>query len=423
MKRHPFTRFGGVALLVALAGTGCATVRPARQPVTPAPTEHTVAVIVTRDDTHAPIVGATTSVDGLVGMTNQDGYAAVTAPIVPLSQVMVTAEAFEPYVGTYALGPANADVPIALHPAHVSPPRPTRAQVLDYKGHLADLTDSKGRVIWTPALSGASPEVRKEWLATIAANGGTHVPLGDFQPGVTYPGVEWANPDWTHNPEAIHALLLEILDTPGPTGAGLVPVVFLHSGGPNPRPTLTQFFPVAVQAFEGLWDSILTIPTGWEPVVGDWHSADVSWALETWHAYAPRALIGYHGSPARLVGSSNPLEPDDPWQGAEAGFYTSHGGQFIDIALYQTPHGRELYDDCDPASDNCWLNRFSDYVTRIGAGFHGWRQIPIALYESCAYEYFHHNATVQQCRQLAQRARDKVCLPAGVRCGFGNGLP
>lgn len=303
---------------------------------------------------------------------------------------------------------------------HPSPP----AVVLDYKGHLCNLRDSLGGVVWTPALPGCPADVRADWLSIIAAHGGTHVPIGSFTPGEAYPGIGYVNPDWTHDPAAIRGLLLEILNR------GMVPVVFLDSGGPHPIPRLDSFYPVMAEAGAGLWDRLLTVPCGWEPVVGDWTSYEVSYGLQHWKAQVPEAIIGYHGSPARLVGSSNPVQADDPWQGGEAIFYTSHGGEFIDIALYQTPHGHDLYapDTCPNAAekfgheDACILNRWEDYVARIGTGYHGWRQLPIVGFETVAYEYFRGWATSEQAREVASKLKT-VTDKWGIDSLWGNGEP
>jgi len=299
---------------------------------------------------------------------------------------------------------------------------PTRAQVLTYRGHLCNLKDSAGRVIWTPSLAGAPPEIRKEWLETIAAHGGTHVPIGPFEGGPSYPGVHWGNPDWTNDPFAIRSLVFDVLNTKTLAGHGMVPVLFLDGGGYDPKPRIQEFYEVAHEALEGLYEHVLCVPCGWEPVVGSWTSAEVSYALKLWHAIAPGSIIAYHGSPGRLVGSSNPVEADDPWQGGESEFYKTHGGEHIDVALYQTPHGRELYEDCDPNSEGCWLDRWRDYVTRIGGGLNGWRQMPIVLFESVAYEYFRNQKTDDDARTIASRAK-KICDDAGVPFHWGNGAP
>jgi hypothetical protein len=206
---------------------------------------------------------------------------------------------------------------------------------------------------------------------------------------------------------------------------------------------------VLAQALEGLDPYVIVIPAGWEPVVGDYTSAEVSYALTHWHAARPNSIIGYHGSPARLVGSSNcdprtqqhctPYDPedlskggyesDDPWKGGESIFYKQDGGEYIQIALYQTPHGASLYRACSETQDDCWLNRFDDYVTRIGGGLNGWRVLKLVLYETCAYEFFHRYPDDQgqpveaaQCRALAQRGQ-QLAAKRGVAIGFGNGLP
>jgi len=216
--------------------------------------------------------------------------------------------------------------------------------------------------------------------------------------------------------------VLEILRTPGPNGKGMVPVIFTDGGPGNPKPRLQTLFPVLSQALDGLDDSVLVIPAGWEPVMGDFTSAEVSWALETWHEYRPRSVVGFHGSPGRLVGSGDAGQPGDPWRGSTSAFYTSHGGQFVDIALYQLPHGREIYRDCDERRDDCYLNRWEYYVARIGAGLDGWRALPIVAFETTAYEFFRGQSTEAQAREVATRMK-RVCDKWKVSCGWGNGFP
>lgn len=301
-------------------------------------------------------------------------------------------------------------------------PRPP-ASVLDYKGHLCNLR-TVGGVIWTPSLPGCPDYIQDLWLSAILDAGGTHVPIGPFTPGEAYPGIGYVNPDWTNDPAAISGLLLKII------ARGMVPVVFLDGGGPDPRPRLDAFYPVMQEAGAGLWASMLIVPCGWEPVVGAWRSSDVSYALKAWHALVPESIIGYHGSPNRLVGSSNPIEPDDPWQGGEADFYYTHGGEFINIALFQTEHGHDLYakDRCPNAAqpfgheDACVLNRWEDYVARIGTGYHGWRKLQIVQFETVAYEYFRGWATSEQAREVATKLKT-VTDKWGIESLWGNGEP
>lgn len=316
--------------------------------------------------------------------------------------------------------------------------RPTRAQVLDYKGCLGTLRDSAGRAVWTPALPGAPDAVRDEWLWLLKAAGCTHIPIGPFGPGPSYPGiVSWDNPDWRNDAAAIRGLVTLLLDR------GFVPVVFTDGGPRDPKPRLRALFPVLSSALDGIDGSVIVAPAGWEPVVGDFTSAEVSWALETWHALRPNSIIAYHGSPGRLVGSSNcnprepgctPVDPndldrggyesDDPWRGGESEFYKTHGGQYIQVALYQTPHGRELYEPCNPDDESgaCWANRWQDYVERIGAGKNGWRVLKIVLFEVATYETTRGQRSAVEA-MVPVRLGAAVCQKLAVQCGFGDGAP
>lgn len=309
------------------------------------------------------------------------------------------------------------DVPAA---EPVAAPRPTREQVLDYRGCLGTLRDAAGRAVWTPALPGAPADVRDEWLSLLKAAGCTHVPIGPFGPGPSYPGiVAWDNPDWRFDAVSIRALVTLLLDR------GFVPVVFTDGGPRDPKPRLRALFPVLADALDGLDASVIVLPAGWEPVVGDFTSAEVSWALETWHALRPDSIIGFHGSPERLVGSSNPIEPDDPWQGGEATFYTEHGGQYIQIALYQAPHGNAIYSgDCneDNEDGSCWLNRFQDYVQRLGTGFHGWRVVKVVAFELTTYEVTRGKRSADEAKRVTDHAM-RVCAKWRVSCGWGDGPP
>jgi len=320
---------------------------------------------------------------------------------------------------------------------------PGRDQILDYRGCLGTLTDSLGRCIWTPALPGADAATRQDWYRILRENGATHIPFGPFEAGPAYPGiVHWDNPDWTLDHAAIRALCDEMLSVPSASGYGFVPVIFADGGGGNPLPRLQVMLRTLTVALRGIEGSVMAVPA-WEPVVGAWRSYEVSWALENLHAAMPDVLIGYHGSPARLVGSSNcdphdtvnctvyGYEPDDPWKGGEAAFYTEHGGQFIEMALYQTPHGDELYRACTCATplekfghvDSCWLNRAEDYIARIGAGYNGWRKLKLCLYEVGTYETTRGWRTAAESIAQSRNCRDLVAAKWGVVIGFGDGIP
>lgn len=321
--------------------------------------------------------------------------------------------------------PPQPPVEPPSQPEQPEPPAPVlRAsgeRLLTYRGCLANLHDKDGRVIWTPALPGASAEVRQDWYQRLRAGGCTHIPIGPFTPGPAYPGVSWSNPDWTQDATGIRGLVEELLSTDAGDGYGFRPVIFADGGDSDPRPRLGAFLPVLRQALQGLEAYVIWVPA-WEPVVGAWRSSDVSWALCEMHQAAPGVAIGYHGSPERLVGSSNPLEPDDPWQGGESVFYTSHCGEFIQIALYQTDHGMNIYEDCNEDTEGCWLDRWQDYVRRIGGGLNGWRVLPLVGFETCAYQFFRGQVDAQACQVMAQRMK-RVADKWSVPFHWGNGAP
>lgn len=323
--------------------------------------------------------------------------------------------------------PPQPPVEPPSQPEQPAPPAPVlRAsgdRLLTYRGCLANLHDKDGRVIWTPALPGASAEVRQDWYQRLRAGGCTHIPIGPFTPGPAYPGVSWSNPDWTQDAAEIRGLVEELLSTDAGDGFGFRPVIFADGGDSDPRPRLGAFLPVLRQALQGLEAYVIWVPA-WEPVVGAWRSSDVSWALCEMHQAAADVTLGYHGSPGRLVGSSNPLEPDDPWQGGEFEFYRSHCGEFIQIAMYQFDHGEGIYRDCDfrDESGDCPYNRWFDYVERIGGGKNGWRVLKLVAFEGAAYEFFRGQVTEEQARQVMVRAK-RVCDAVGVSCGYGNGIP
>ena len=296
--------------------------------------------------------------------------------------------------------------------------------MLNVRGNFCNLRDAAGRVIYTPALPGVSPSVYDEWMQVQREAGSTHVFFGPPLPGDGYAGTL---PDYWRDLPALRAFIERVLSTPAADGFGFTPVLFV--GGDTFGQSHFDEWPTLAAALEGLHEHLIVLPA-WEPVVGGWSSAQLSRALKALAHLFPTAVIGWHGSPTRWSGSSNPVEKDDPWQGAEAGFYTAHGGEAIWIVFYQTPHGRELYAPCVcPKAaekfghdDACWLNRLEDGVARIGAGYHGWRVLHVCLYETVAYEAFRGQATSADARRIAAAGKT-VADKWGVSMGYGNGLP
>jgi hypothetical protein len=268
-----------------------------------------------------------------------------------------------------------------------------------------------------------------EWMRIQRDNGSTHVPFGPPIGGLAYPGVEWANPDFWSDLPRLRAFIERVLDTPSADGRGFRPILFV--GGDTFAESRFDRWHELAAALEGLHQHLIVL-VAWEPVIGGWRTAEVSNAMRRLHDLFPRAKMAGHGSPTRWVSSSNPIEPDDPWQGEESAFFKKHGGEFLDTWFYQTPHGRDIYTACTCPSpggpqdfahrEDCWLNRFEDGVARLGAGYHGWRVMKIILYETVAYEAFRGQATPEQARDVATAAR-RVADRWGVQLGYGNGLP
>lgn len=348
-------------------------------------------------------------------------------------------------------------VPPAPEPEPQQPPEPepppasveraTGADLLRIRGNYANLYDPETfQPIYDPALPGVDEATLDRWLATHRANGTTHVFIGPLQAGVTYPGIPWTNPDWLNNPAGVRAFVERLLATPSADGKGFRPVIFL---GPDfdVRPYIEQWWPGIAAALDGLQDFIIYVP-GWEPVIGGWPSADVSYALTRGKAlFGPSSHWFLHLSPGRPTAASNPPEANDPWQSDEAGMWFSHGGQYLEGLLYQTEHGRAVHEPCSAARSvpkvvdgvsglawpaDCWANRFDDIVARLGAGFcsndigHGypcgWRRVIVVLFETVGYESIRLQTQPGVDRRVATDGK-RICDHYGVVCGFGNGLP
>lgn len=305
--------------------------------------------------------------------------------------------------------------------------RASRAELLRVRGNFCNLWDSAGRIVYTPALPGAPHDVFDEWMRLQREAGSTHVFFGPPIGGAAYPGVGWDNPDFWSDLPALRRFIEKVMATPAADGKGFRPVLFV--GGDTFGESHFSQWPDLARALDGLHEHLIVL-VAWEPVVGGWSSAQVSRGMTRLHELMPTAVMAGHGSPTRWVSSSNPVEKDDPWQGGEAEFFRSHGGEHLALWFYQTPHGRELYEPCQcPRAaeqfgheDRCWLNRAEDGIARLGAGYHGWRPMGVCLFETVAFEAFRGQATHADARRIAS-AGQAVADKWGVQLGFGNGLP
>lgn len=345
---------------------------------------------------------------------------------------------------------------------------PTRAEVDDYRGHLANLRDSAGRVIWTPSLPALPAELRAEWLRIYAEAGGTHLPIGPFEPGEIYPGAGFFNPDWQSDPVAIRGLLDEIMATRTLRGHGMVPVIFVDGGGQRPAERLRVTVPTIKAAIHGIEPETVVLPCGWEPHA--WTARECFDAIALWQSIpsSPRGppVLAWHGWPRRSNGASNdPFNPnnDDPWLGPRD---PATGAAYGDGATFwrETPFSMFLFQIAPPRTmaeascgrtvaivdrdgtpgmgyaEDCWMNHFEDSLSRVGASTCtdgigrrprcGWPTRTFVLFETTTYwEYrttpqwpsgFHVEPGVTA---LVNRRALELCRSYGVRCGFGTGIP
>lgn len=324
--------------------------------------------------------------------------------------------------------------------------------IYDVKGDFGSLRDAHGTLIYTPNTPGAIVAGRfDDWAAVQRASGTTHWTVGAFEPAgmAEYPGYPLPNPDM-RDPVKIRALLELLLNTPSADGLGYTPIVFFDPGGSQeqltPRQRVDRHWPIILEACtkggngRDLRDYIIPCP-GYELIfASDWVSADISYGLQWLHAHG-FTRIAVHNSPGRSATASNPLEGDDPWHGDEAGSFMSHGGEFVEIQLFQIDPPRPTDNlGCDYYFDaGCWFNRFNDCVTRCGAGYRGWRKLKkVVFFESVVYWAIrdYPGVTPQFAKQVADRAKYIAAHPLGyddhgnmnytggpVSIGYGNGLP
>jgi hypothetical protein len=304
--------------------------------------------------------------------------------------------------------PAVSLVPIAK-------PRPARETVLNIRANLIGPHDSKGRVMFAPFWASLPRDEQLDWEAIWRAQGCTHLPLAV---AYSYPGSPIPGGDYRGRPTEFAALVSQVLDD------GFVPIVFLSSGDAGTAAEIQTSWPALLQALAQESPYIWEVP-GFEVVGpgGAWRSRQLSDALLAIHLGNPAAALGVHLQPERATGSSSPIEPDDPWHGDHAGFWTSNGGEFVTALLYETPHGRKLLDP-NGAGINIggWEDRWIEVLDRLGVGGRGWPKVPISFFEVSGYDYYRGLATDADQARLARRAK-ALADQRGVVVTFGNGLP
>lgn len=328
---------------------------------------------------------------------------------------------------------ASVEAPPAVTPS--LPRAPTRDEVLRYRGFLGNLRDASGRVMWTPGLHGVPADIRAEWLTQYAASGGTHIPVGPFDGGESYPGSGFPETeDWNDNPAAIRALLDEIRAVPTPAGHGLIPVIFLDGGGRDPGPRLARIMPTLSTALNGIGPATITLPCGWESY--EWRARDCFDATHKWQPQSQGSVLAWHAWPGRSNGASWPTQADDPWQSDGARFWRETPFEMF-LAQLEPPRTMAQA-ECGRGPDGtypeaCWMNRFEDNLARVGASTCNngvgdrtpcaqWPRRVFVVFETTTYWEFRGRADPGVTARVNDRAYE-LCESYGVSCGFGTGWP
>lgn len=298
--------------------------------------------------------------------------------------------------------------------------KPTKDQILDVKANFISMRDAFGRVMLSWLWPLLPENEQRDWFQRWRAAGLTHVvmcPVMSYPKNALGPGGTdlWA--DWRTDPQRFASAVVQIREE------GFIPILQMTSGDGGTGNDVQQYWPALLQALGSSLPYCLVTP-GFEVVGpgGGWTSAQLSRGLQVLHAANPGAL-GVHLQPERATGASHPVEPDDPWQGDEAGFWRSHGGEFVDILLYQCPHGSKLLDRSGAAPGvGAWEDRWNEILDRLGKGALGWRQVHVCCFEKTGYDYYHGNATDSDVTWTSGRAQYQADV-RGVPVSYGDGLP
>lgn len=272
---------------------------------------------------------------------------------------------------------------------------------------LLDDPNAQIPVAWNdqgqPTAHALAEDLANDWDCNWKSRGYSHIALTRRY---SYPGSPIPGRDFTI--DQFVKWVIVALDR------GYAPVIFLSDVPSDP-------ILETVQALKdrGLLPYVICVPA-WEPIpTGEWTSRQLSDILIGMKAIGGADItIGVHLQPGRWSMSSNPPEADDPWHGSESGCWKSHGGEFVDLFLYQFEHGFTNTTAPD------WQNRWRDGVPRMGNGMNGWRIMPIVAYETVLYDSYRGHCNEARARQIAGEARDLAKAEFGVTVsGYGNGTP
>ena len=423
------------ALLTALS-VGCAT-NPKPRPPTPSPpaaNEFCIAPTVKDSRTGQPIPGARVFISTLTGTTNGDGY--VYLQPIPFPNVLdVYADGYQdctagPYCGPVNIRSWSCDVEVRMQPKRG--PRPSLADVYNIKANFLSLRDSLNRVMFSWFLPNLDTATEQDWWAKYQAAGVRHVVLDH---NIAYPNYFAPSRDLRGQPDILTSYASRLLDN------NFIPIVMLTTGDAGTQIEPDAFWPSYRDSFQRLEPCLIgnnadgtpgtpcaVLAIGFETggPCSAWTAAQISHALLVGHQLMPNAVWAWEGCPERFSGASHPLQADDPWQGNEDAFWTSNGGEFLQIMLYETPHGPMLLDPAGASGQFChlespcgaWEDRWLEGLTGHGFG----RRVPISFFEVTGSDYKGGGVTDDTVLRINDRAL-RLCQLAGQTCTFGNGLP
>lgn len=423
------------ALMIALTISSChiqtPTLTPVPTPPPPAPSNvFCIAPVVFDISTNRPIQGANEFVDKLNGQSDVNGYHYFFP--VPMPNVLnIFAASYQDYSEKIDIESLSCNHAVFMTPKHG--PRPTRAQTMNIKANFLSMHDGLGRLMFSWFYTTLGQADRSLWRLAWQTGGYTHAVL-DFN--VAYPNYWAPSGDFRGAPQQVVAAASELLDNK------IIPIVMMTTGDAGTQPEVDTMWSSYINAMrqaepcmigEGGDPCAILVP-GFETggPCSAWSAADISHALTTLHNLAPSATIGYEPCPTRFSGASNPVQPDDPWQGAEAGFFTSHGGEFINVFLYETVHGDPLLNPHGATGQFChikgqdpcgaWEDRWSEGLQRLCTGGIGWRLVPCSFFEVTGSDYKGGDVSDATVTRINNRAL-RLCQQYGATCSWGNGTP
>lgn len=312
--------------------------------------------------------------------------------------------------------------------SNVNVKQPTREERFNVEANFCNIFDDDGEAIFTAFLPQAETlGFYDRWIKKLVDAGSNHIAFSTFAAYRIDAHQYMASFNWLDQPERFAAFVKKVSETPGANGKAITPIIFLDDGGVNPLPRIRQYWPALAAAMKanGVINRCIII-CGWEPVVGDWSSYELNEAMELQYQLfhvGTDAIFGWHGSPKRWVGSSNPVQADDPWQGGEHTFADQFSGKHIELPFYQAEADSPILVHCDYMVEDCWTSRWYDGVIRYGQGINDWRKMEwVCLAEGPAFLAIRKHVTSQEARIWATEGK-KIGDMLGVKICFMNGLP